>query len=129
LEVANAKIVELREQRDSNASEIEKVKELEKTRISTEKSRWEATIEDLSKELNIVQGEMTQKQTIHMQVERELRAKLLEVDDQAQHKSSLLRRIEELNTEVKTLSAAKTQKDQKLNLYVRRIEELQSDME
>jgi len=129
LEVANAKIVELREQRDSNASEIEKVKELEKTRISTEKSRWEATIEDLSKELNIVQGEMTQKQTIHMQVERELRAKLLEVDDQAQHKSSLLRRIEELNTEVKTLSAAKTQKDQKLNLYVRRIEELQSDLE
>jgi len=127
--VANAKIVELREQRDSNASEIEKVKELEKTRISTEKSRWEATIEDLSKELNIVQGEMTQKQTIHMQVERELRAKLLEVDDQAQHKSSLLRRIEELNTEVKTLSAAKTQKDQKLNLYVRRIEELQSDLE
>jgi hypothetical protein len=129
LEVANAKIVELREQRDSNASEIEKVKELDKTRISTEKSRWEATIEDLSKELNIVQGEMTQKQTIHMQVERELRAKLLEVDDQAQHKSSLLRRIEELNTEVKTLSAAKTQKDQKLNLYVRRIEELQSDLE
>lgn len=127
--MANAKIVELREQRDSNASEIEKVKELEKTRISTEKSRWEATIEDLSKELNIVQGEMTQKQTIHMQVERELRAKLLEVDDQAQHKSSLLRRIEELNTEVKTLSAAKTQKDQKLNLYVRRIEELQSDLE
>ena len=127
--MANAKIVELRDQRDSNASEIEKVKELEKTRISTEKSRWEATIEDLSKELNIVQGEMTQKQTIHMQVERELRAKLLEVDDQAQHKSSLLRRIEELNTEVKTLSAAKTQKDQKLNLYVRRIEELQSDLE
>ena len=127
--MANAKIVELREQRDSNASEIEKVKELDKTRISTEKSRWEATIEDLSKELNIVQGEMTQKQTIHMQVERELRAKLLEVDDQAQHKSSLLRRIEELNTEVKTLSAAKTQKDQKLNLYVRRIEELQSDLE
>ena len=81
--MANAKIVELRDQRDSNASEIEKVKELEKTRISTEKSRWEATIEDLSKELNIVQGEMTQKQTIHMQVERELRAKLLEVDDQA----------------------------------------------
>ena len=73
----------MREQRDLSAAEVIKVKQLDLTRISTDKCRWEATIEDLSKELNIVQGEMMQKQTIHMQVERELRGKLLEVEDQA----------------------------------------------
>ena len=69
------------------------------------------------------------KEHVFQKVERELRVKLHEVEDSNQHKSSLLRRVEELNSEVKHLQAGKSNKDQKLKHQVRRNEELQSDME
>jgi hypothetical protein len=62
-------------------------------------------------------------------VERELRAKLNEVEDSNQHKSSLMRRIDELNSEVKHLQQGKTSKDSKLKNQMRRNEELLADME
>ena len=62
-------------------------------------------------------------------MERELRAKLNEVEDSNQHKSSLMRRIDELNSEVKHLQQGKTSKDSKLKNQMRRNEELLADME
>lgn len=60
------------------------------------------TIEDLTKELKFAQANIVEKENIYQKVERELRVKLHEVEDAHTAKSTLLRRIEDLNHEVRS---------------------------
>ena len=56
----------------------------------------------MNKELSQAKASIVEKETIFQKVERELRAKLHEVDDAHTTKSTLLRRIEDLNHEVRS---------------------------
>ena len=70
-----------------------------------------------------------EKETIFQKVERELRAKLHEVDDAHTTKSTLLRRIEDLNHEVRSHQAVQERKDSSLKEQSRKIEELEFEIE
>ena len=72
------------------------------------RGEWENTCEDLTKELKYVQGEMTQKELVFQKVEQELRYKLNQMGE-AQHdeKCDLMRRIEDLQSEVHHLANTK----------------------
>ena len=60
-------------------------------------------MQDLTKDLKEAQATIVEKDTIFQKVERELRNKLHEVEDATGQKSGLLRRIEDLNHEVRQL--------------------------
>ena len=62
-------------------------------------------------------------------MERELRNKLHEVEDATGQKSGLLRRIEDLNHEVRQLQAVNERKDSQAKEQTRQIEELQFDLD
>ena len=82
---------------------------------STSKTKQlESTIEDLTRELKSVKDELVDKEQSHTRVEKDLRTKLMEIDEAHGQKSNLLRRIEDLNHEVRTLQNEKEKKDSKL---------------
>ena len=72
-------------------------------KVKTKTKQWEATIEDLHKDLQDAQATIAEKDNVFHKVERELRLKLHEVEDAHTAKSTLLRRIEDLNHEVRQL--------------------------
>ena len=84
-------------------AQIIELRESDQTKIKTQSKQWEQTIEDLTQELKEAQTAIVEKENVYQKVERELRLKLHEVEDAHTAKSSLLRRIEDLNHEVRQL--------------------------
>ena len=70
-----------------------------------------------------------EKQSAHDRVEKELRTKLSEVEEVNGQKSNLLRRIEDLNHEVRSLQTDKEKKDAKIKAQIKQNEELRLEME
>lgn len=57
--------------------------------------------------LNQTKGELTEKELIFQRVEKDLKKKLEEVEQSREQKSGLMRRVEDLNSEVLTLKQVK----------------------
>jgi hypothetical protein len=57
--------------------------------------------------LNQTRGELTEKELIFQRVEKDLKKKLEEVEQSREQKSGLMRRVEDLNSEVLTLKQVK----------------------
>ena len=57
--------------------------------------------------LNQTRGELTEKELIFERVEKDLKKKLEEVEQSREQKSGLMRRVEDLNSEVLTLKQVK----------------------
>ena len=72
-----------------------------KTNSSTK--QLESTIDDLKAEVKQLQVELGERHQTQASVEKELRAKNSEIEEAKDKKSSLLRRIEDLNHEVRNL--------------------------
>ena len=89
----------------------------------------ESTIDDLTRELGLVRDELTEQKDTHLRVEKELHSKLAEVDETHGQKSNLLRRIEDLNHEVRSLQSDKERKDERLKAHMKQNEELRVDCE
>lgn len=75
---------------------------------------WEASVENLKGALQQTRGELTEKELVFQRVERDLKRKLEEVEQSREQKTGLMRRVEDLNSEVLTLKQVKEQKDGKL---------------
>ena len=91
---------------------------------------WENTCEDLAKELKHTQGELTQKEMVFQRVEQELRQKLNQMGDvKNDEKCELVRRLEDLQGEVRHLQNAKGEKEQRLKMQVVRNEQLLDQLE
>jgi hypothetical protein len=57
--------------------------------------------------LNQTRGELTEKELVFQRVEKDLKKKLEEVEQSREQKSGLMRRVEDLNSEVLTLKQVK----------------------
>lgn len=64
--------------------------------------------------MQLTRGELTEKELVFQRVEKDLKKKLEEVEQSREQKSGLMRRVEDLNSEVLTLKQVKEQKDSKL---------------
>lgn len=62
----------------------------------------------------MAKGELTEKEINFTKVEKDLRTKLVEMDQTREQKSKLMRRVDDLNSELMSLKSAKDQKDSKL---------------
>lgn len=72
----------------------------------------------------MARGELTEKELVFQRVEKDLKSKLVEVEQTRDQKSGLMRRVEDLNSEVLTLKQIKEQKDSKLQQQIARNQEL-----
>lgn len=90
------------------------IKAEEESKNKNQAMKLESTVEDLTKELKEVREMLVDKQNMHARVEKELRTKLSEVEEAHGQKSNLLRRIEDLNFEVRSMQTEKEKKDTKL---------------
>ena len=68
---------------------------------------WEASVESLKGALQQTRGELTEKELVFQRVERDLKRKLEEVEQSREQKTGLMRRVEDLNSEVLTLKQVK----------------------
>ena len=83
--------------------QIVELRDSDDTKVKNQTKQWEATIDDLNKDLQDAKATIQEKESIFQKVERELRLKLNEVEDAHTAKTTLLRRIEDLNHEVRQL--------------------------
>jgi len=67
---------------------------------------------------------LTEKETIFLKVEQELRNKLLSLEEVTAEKSDLRRRIDDLQSELRHLQTSKLEKEEKLKIQIRKNEEL-----
>ena len=81
--------------------QLVEIRDSDDVKVKTQAKQWEATIDDLSKDLQDAKATIIEKENVFQKVERELRLKLHEVEDAHTAKSTLLRRIEDLNHEVR----------------------------
>ena len=110
-------------------SQLVELRDSDETKVKTQTKQWEATIDDITKDLQDAKATIVEKDNVFQKVERELRIKLHEVEDAHTAKSDLLRRIEDLNHEVRQLQAGTERKDSKLKEQTRQIEQLQFEIE
>ena len=83
--------------------QIFELRDSDDTKVKNQTKQWEATIDDLNKDLKDAKATIREKESIFQKVERELRLKLNEVEDAHTAKTTLLRRIEDLNHEIRQL--------------------------
>ena len=109
--------------------QLVEIRDADESKVKTQTKQWEATIEDLNKDLKDAKATIVEKETVFQKVERELRLKLHEVEDAHTAKSTLLRRIEDLNHEVRQLQATTERRESKMKEQTRQIEHLQFELE
>lgn len=95
------------------------IRDSDDTKIKTQSKQWEMTITDLTRDLRDAQAVIVEKDTVYQKVERELRNKLHEVENANSQKSTLLRRIEDANHEIRQQQAKEERKDSQMKEQVR----------
>ena len=128
-EMQTETIKSLRAQNVKLEADMAGMKVEEDCKNKNQSMKLESTVEDLTKELKFLREELMEKQSAHSRVEKELRSKLSEVEEANSQKSNLLRRIEDLNHEVRSLQSDKEKKDAKMKTQMKQNEDLRLELE